>query len=1299
MAQLTPTEVFDSFARNVSGSLGTSDSGDDWLGDDDSNISTYFAGNSGYARFTVNSTSGDHLVYVDKVNQGTAEVLCKVRWNTSAYTDHGPVLRYQDANNYYLVSLQESFDEIKIHSVIGGVRTQLGETAKSIFPNTWYWVRFKSDGAFLRLRMWEEGDAEPGSWNLTVNYAVGGPSTGDGGYIVHSTSTTHRVDMETFYYRTLEDTEPALPVTDTFARDVNQGFGMSDTGHLWSGFVADAPDYYGVTRYGSVSTIYDGSAPIIIPSGADSVQALIGPSAQDTEVRALVGCSTTSGNPTMRIALRGSDASVGGVFAPTWYYAFLQWGTNVLRIYDYAAVQIGSTYTFGTALVINDPYYIKFRAEGASGSMVLSAKAWKLGDAEPGSWQVTGAGTSPYRNSGSAGFRASAGSVETYFTFFEFTYDYITNNNRVAPDVIYTNATTDTTTEIWTDFTNDLNDNSTVTFQYKKSSEESWTTAGSVTTSYAGNYHYVTVTGLDPGTEYDMRVTYADVDGVTGTNPLEGTFTTHMRGIDTSGSELTVTPVDIDQLDVIATYAEDSDDDSTATVRYRVGVGAWSSPAAMTADRPNKRFTASITGLTEDTSYEVEVTYSDADGFIDGDATILGAATTLGPAIELLAVAATPNDISAVIVASYDFDTNENASCSFQYRSIRQNLWTAINSAAVSVDRVAKTFRTTLVGLSPNTTYSIRATVSDPDGVATGSEATQQAVFTTTGSIVDPDKRSKHYLYKIYDYEDSYLGTWNDAPEPSFRLQMNGGTSDLTVVLPRRIAQVHSDPTIDFGNRVDIVAIDGQSDGMGRNLMLDSDMDLGSWTLATDWSVGDTAGPDNSSALVFSSAASTTRQVLSETIELSTVSPLVTTAVAKARGGKLRMDMAAYDAEDALLDTSDDNAETIGPDWQTLRLEWVPPKGTSYVRVRVENVGAGNMYFDKVKVLSKEVLIYRGRIESYNPRLQKEGESIEIEVFGLASRLTDTSIPFLQYATTQPSKDLTAGRPKYSAADPANMLKKLIDLAQEQNPQFDLYYTDDSIKLTGTIAEYTFRDQELRDAFDKVRNLCPPGWHIFVEPDGKVLLRGPEHVPTHKLRLHVEVMEFENPKSIKSMKNFITVRGRQDEDESEPDGFGSINYTAFDQSSIDRYGLRMHVIRDGDLKDPATAEIVGDGRLEELNRPEQRGSAYIPDEKDLRYTANALRGYNIEAFQPGDMVRVYDPISGEGRTYWDQFEWDTDRWDSAESKVLPEDVPINTVRYEGTHVIIELSQRQPNAIGDFAKLLGYMRQQEKNITD
>ena len=67
-------------------------------------------------------------------------------------------------------------------------------------------------------------------------------------------------------------------------------------------------------------------------------------------------------------------------------------------------------------------------------------------------------------------------------------------------------------------YTDDANGDNTYTVDYKLSSDSSWTNwvtgAAHVASPYA-----TTITGLTAATSYDVRVTYNDADGVTGTNP------------------------------------------------------------------------------------------------------------------------------------------------------------------------------------------------------------------------------------------------------------------------------------------------------------------------------------------------------------------------------------------------------------------------------------------------------------------------------------------------------------------------------------------------------------------------------------------------------------------------------------------------------------------------------------------------------------------------------------------------------------------------------------------------------------
>lgn len=1288
-----PVTFYDSFSRSGTNDWGSSDSGDTW-NNESTNHDISSAG--GYAYVYVPAGDSTRIVYVGAItdDQQTQEALFKVRWNTTNLTDHGPIVRRQDSNNYYYVRIQDYYHQVAINVMHDGTAIELNRaTGVTLEKDTYYWVRFRSDTTNLYLKIWAETAAEPGSWTLTSGLYDGPspPGGGDFGYYTKGTDTTYTVRLDTAYWYTLEDSEPNFPVTENFSRNVDKGWGRSDSGHQWEGWFASDPILQGVVK----GDVFDsGYARYAAPDTA-TYYGMIGPSATDMEATGQFYVDSTSGSPEARLFVRGTLDTDSTPYVMDGYMARLIWGSTtfqVMRADDGSFTTLGSTVVLSETPTSGQIWNIKIQIIGTT----IKAKAWRDGTSEPAFLITTS--SSVYTSGRTVvGLRGGTGTVNHRVYQVTATNDPSagTDTTFLTTGTLSTSSVTDDGFSITATYTNDTNDNSTCVIQYRRSGLSTWQDT-TESTDRANHRFTATVTGLEPGELYEVRATYSDSNGTTGTNPKTTSVTTLLKGLDTGTVTLTPTMTEIG---VVATYTNDSDDDSTATVEYRLTpAGSFSAPAAMTADHANKQFTANLTGLSPDSGYEVRVTYSDADE-LRGSNPLTVSTTTLGLAVQLDSINTVVSETSAIVTVEYSYDTNEDSELAVQYKSIREQLWSTVVPQAISADRANTRFRFLLTGLTPNLSYEIEATVSDPDGVVAGTSDTITATFTTDGAVADPDKRGKHYVFKIYDHLGNYKGTWPDAPEPEFSWHENGGVSDMTVVLPRTLAQLNEDRTIDFGYRVDVWALDGSSNGFGANLLLDNDMDLGSWTLGTSWEVEAGGGPDDSTALKFSSSSATSFETLSETIDLASVVPVVVQGIAKARGGKIRMDVLAYDSGDVLLESSDETAETIGNRWQNLIVEYTPPIGTAYIRVRLQNIGKGTMRFDKCKVYAKEVLIYRGRIETYAPRLSQQGENVRIEVLGLVSQLTDQYTRFLQYVTTQPTKDVNAGLPFSPPDDPSNMLKDIIDQAQAEDPLFDLYYTSDSIKLTGTTVEYTFRDQQLRTSFDKIRNLCPSGWHYYIEPDGKVWLRGPEHAVTHKLRLNVEVMEFENDKTVRNLKNYIHVKGRQDEDGTEADGFGSIAYITFDQASIDRYGLRVLKIRDANIKDPETAELVGEGRLEEYLEPEQRARAQIPDEKDLRYAGGSLRGYNIEAFRPGDFVQIKDPTSGANRYFWDQFEWDDGRWDSKTTKAIPDDVPIKTIQYHGTHVIIELSERQPSQIGEFAKLHRWLISQEADTSD
>lgn len=284
--------------------------------------------------------------------------------------------------------------------------------------------------------------------------------------------------------------------------------------------------------------------------------------------------------------------------------------------------------------------------------------------------------------------------------------------------------------------------------------------------------------------------------------------------------------------------------------------------------------------------------------------------------------------------------------------------------------------------------------------------------------------------------------------------------------------------------------------------------------------------------------------------------------------------------------------------------------------------------------------------------------------------------------------------------DPGQMLRDLIDEARD-NPRFDIYYDNDSIKNTDYNMQYTFRDQQLRNCIDKIRELCPSNWHWFVEADGRMNLRGPQHTMTHVLRIGREVLEYNNDKTVKNVKNIVIVKGRQDEDNSEADGQGSIRVEVRDEESIAEYGARYLFLRDSNIKDFESARIMAQGRLEENNKVEELGSVTVLDEKEVVFVDSPMQGYNVEAFQPGDFVKILNAETDKVgvRMYWDRAFFNQASWESGSLDIESAGTPIKKVSYKGDTVELELSERRPSATSDFEKLVRWQRMQEQSTRD
>ena len=130
----------------------------------------------------------------------------------------------------------------------------------------------------------------------------------------------------------------------------------------------------------------------------------------------------------------------------------------------------------------------------------------------------------------------------------------------------------------------------------------------------AGTVELIEDTGLAATTDYCYRVTFSDGDGVNGTNPQVVSGIELVDSATFVGTAPAVKASDT-SIDISMPYTSDDNGDNTYTVEYKLSSsGTWldwgTNPKAHSASP----YTDTITGLTTGETYDVRLTYNDADG-------------------------------------------------------------------------------------------------------------------------------------------------------------------------------------------------------------------------------------------------------------------------------------------------------------------------------------------------------------------------------------------------------------------------------------------------------------------------------------------------------------------------------------------------------------------------------------------------------------------------------------------------------------------------------------------------------------
>jgi len=175
-------------------------------------------------------------------------------------------------------------------------------------------------------------------------------------------------------------------------------------------------------------------------------------------------------------------------------------------------------------------------------------------------------------------------------------------------------AASDTSIGIAMAYTGDENNDNSLKVEYGVTPAD---TNGWTTYSTAGHpaspYSPSSISGLTSGVSYDVKMTFTDADGVLGSSVTIDTFVLPIYA--TTAGTATAVVADETSITFSMPYSNDGNNNNTYTVDYKLSSEPtvwtnWVTDAAHAASP----YSDTITGLTYSQSYDIRMTYTDADG-------------------------------------------------------------------------------------------------------------------------------------------------------------------------------------------------------------------------------------------------------------------------------------------------------------------------------------------------------------------------------------------------------------------------------------------------------------------------------------------------------------------------------------------------------------------------------------------------------------------------------------------------------------------------------------------------------------
>ncbi|MCZ4604999.1 hypothetical protein O3S80_14865 [Streptomyces sp. Lzd4kr] len=212
--------AWDTFTRSETDQWGTSDSGFTWVHNSGADSDRSVNGSAGVITLAANPDTVRFQRIIASI--ADCEVLCRMSVDqiaTGASMVPGILLRYTDTSNFYRARVHFGTSGSMFASITRDFTT-VGSTPSlpySYSAGQWFWLRARITGQRIMLRVWPDGQLEPGAWHKDETISTSTIASGQVGLTGSAFAGSTNVNPQERY----DDFQVITPQLMTVTRSLN----------------------------------------------------------------------------------------------------------------------------------------------------------------------------------------------------------------------------------------------------------------------------------------------------------------------------------------------------------------------------------------------------------------------------------------------------------------------------------------------------------------------------------------------------------------------------------------------------------------------------------------------------------------------------------------------------------------------------------------------------------------------------------------------------------------------------------------------------------------------------------------------------------------------------------------------------------------------------------------------------------------------------------------------------------------------------------------------------------------------